>query len=61
VIRVPLEAPRAAPGEAQSALDVLLEGSLRYQACNEQVCLRPTSVPARVPVRIEPSGTPGRR
>lgn len=58
VIRVPLEAPPAALGEAESALDVVLEGSLRFQACNEQVCLRPTSVPARVPVRIEPGGAP---
>ena len=61
VIRIPLEAPPTPPGGAASARDVILEGSLRYQACNEQVCLRPSSVPARVPVRIEPDGTPGPR
>jgi thiol:disulfide interchange protein DsbD len=52
-IRVPLEAP---PTSAQESVRVVLEGTLRYQACNQVVCLRPTSVPVRLPVRIEPGG-----
>lgn len=52
VIRVPVTAPRG-PG-ARSSDEVVLEGRLRYQACNEQVCLRPSSVPVQVPVSIRP-------
>lgn len=54
VIRVPLEAPRSAGTEAISGLDLVLEGTLQYQACNNVVCLKPSSIRARVPVRIEP-------
>jgi len=52
VIRVPVTARRG-PGTGSSD-DVLLEGRLRYQACNEEVCLRPSSVPVQVPVNLRP-------
>jgi hypothetical protein len=54
VMRVPLEAPRSAGTDATSGLDLVLEGTLEYQACNSVVCLKPSSVRVRVPVRIEP-------
>jgi thiol:disulfide interchange protein DsbD len=57
VIRVPVEAAlSSAPGGESVA--VILEGRLRYQACNDVVCLKPSSVPVRLPVRIEPSRKP---
>ena len=31
---------------------VVLSGSLRYQACNDRVCLRPSTVPLRLVVRV---------
>jgi hypothetical protein len=33
-------------------LEPTLEGSLRYQACDDRVCLRPQELPVRVPVRV---------
>jgi hypothetical protein len=56
VIRVPVEA-RAAPGGPGD--EVVLDGRLRYQACNEVVCLRPTTVPVRVRLNLSP-GPPAR-
>jgi thiol:disulfide interchange protein DsbD len=54
VIRVPLEAmPSSAPREEEEA--VVLEGRLSFQACNDVVCLKPSSVPVRLPVRIDPA------
>jgi hypothetical protein len=50
VIRVPVRARRG-PGTRASD-DFVLEGRLRYQACNERVCLRPSSVPVRVRVSL---------
>ena len=52
VIRVPVTAHRG-PGTGSSD-DVVLEGRLRYQACNERVCLRPSSVPVRARVSLRP-------
>jgi thiol:disulfide interchange protein DsbD len=52
VISVPLEATRPAVADAESA-EVLLEGRLRFQACNDVVCLRPSSVPVRLLVKIQ--------
>jgi thiol:disulfide interchange protein DsbD len=57
VIRVPIEAARSGES-AQGSVEILLEGQLRYQACNNLVCLRPSSVPVRLPVRIDPETTP---
>jgi hypothetical protein len=36
----------------------MLKGTLRYQACNDLVCLKPSSVPVRLPVRIQPARKP---
>jgi thiol:disulfide interchange protein DsbD len=56
-IRVPLEATlSSAPGGESVA--VMLKGTLRYQACNDIVCLKPSSVPVRLPVRIGPVRNP---
>ncbi len=41
-----LAAPSASPGE------YVLEGSLRYQACDARSCLVPTSVPVEIAVRV---------
>jgi thiol:disulfide interchange protein DsbD len=35
-----------------------LRGVLRFQACNDQVCLPPATVPVRVALRIEGGGAP---
>ncbi|HEY2294372.1 MAG TPA: thioredoxin family protein [Thermoanaerobaculia bacterium] len=35
-----------------------LQGSLRYQACNDQQCLPPVTVEARIELRIGPGGQP---
>lgn len=51
VIRVPVEASRPEPATLG------IEGRLHYQACDDRVCLRPTSVPVRIPVRIRASGS----
>jgi hypothetical protein len=52
VIRVPVTARRRVG--TGSSDDVVLEGRLRYQACNEHVCLRPSSVPVRARVSLRP-------
>ena len=57
VIRVPLEA-RAAAGD-ESPGETVLDGRLHYQACNELVCLRPSSAAVQVRVSLRPS-LPGR-
>jgi len=47
-IRTDFKAPeRAQPGTAT------MSGKLRYQACNDQMCLRPATIDVRVPVVIE--------
>lgn len=56
VIRLPVAA-RPTPG-ATSDDDALLEGRLRYQACNAEVCLRPSSVPVQVRVGVRPGPPP---
>jgi hypothetical protein len=33
-------------------VETALEGSLRYQACDDRVCLRPQELPVRLPVRV---------
>ena len=52
-IRVPLEATRSAQPADTSSTEIVLQGSLRFQACNAVVCLKPSSVPVRLRVRIE--------
>ena len=42
--------------EAASARDAAIEGSLYYQACNDLVCLRPTTAEALVSTVIGESG-----
>ncbi len=59
-IRIPLEALRSSAVDAEG-LGVTLEGTLRYQACNDVVCLKPASVPVKVPVRSEPPRYPPAR
>jgi hypothetical protein len=54
-IRVPVTARRGSGRESSD--DVVLVGRLRYQACNEEVCLRPSSVPVLVPVSLRPPPT----
>ena len=58
VIGVPLEAskpPRSTAGAVTTEpTSLVLEGALHYQACDDRVCLRPSSVPVRLPLRIEP-------
>lgn len=57
VIRVPLEA-RPAAGDASPG-ETVLDGRLHYQACNELVCLRPSSATVQVRVSLRP-GRPAR-
>jgi thiol:disulfide interchange protein DsbD len=45
-IRVRIKASAAGPADSS------LEGKLHYQACNERICLRPASVPVRIPIRV---------
>jgi hypothetical protein len=52
VIRVPLTARRTTG--KQSSAELVLAGRLRYQACNEQVCLRPATAPVELPVSLRP-------
>jgi len=55
VIRLPLAAALGSrPGMPSEPMTLVLEGALHYQACDDRVCLKPSSVPVRVPVRIEP-------
>ena len=35
-----------------TARDLKLEGTLRYQACDEKACFAPITVPVEVPVRV---------
>ena len=53
VIRVPLEA-RSVAGDASPG-ETVLDGRLHYQACNELVCLRPSSAAVQVRVSLRPS------
>jgi len=46
-IRLPLEAPAGA-----AAGEVTLGGTLRYQACDDRICLRPASVPVSLSVKL---------
>ena len=48
-IRVPVKA-RVGP-VAGTADEVVVVGRLRYQACNERVCLRPAEAPVEIRVR----------
>lgn len=59
-ILVPLTAP-AAPSagegrgsDAGTGPVVVLQGELKFQACNAVLCLKPASVPVRLPVSIVP-------
>ena len=46
-VGVPVEAAKdAAPHQ------ITIQGSLRYQACDDRICLRPQTVAVRVPVRV---------
>ena len=49
-LRVPLHA-NADGGRVRDEV-VILSGSLRYQACDDRICLRPSEVPIRMPVRV---------
>lgn len=51
VIDVSLKASHSAATDTER-VEVVLEGELRYQACNEIVCLRPSSLPVRLPVEV---------
>lgn len=53
VILVSLEAPRSGRTGALGG-ELILDGTLEYQACNNVMCLKPSSAPARVPVKFEP-------
>lgn len=55
VIRVPLEA-RPVDGDASPG-EIILAGRLHYQACNELVCLRPSSSAVEVRVGLRPGRT----
>ena len=57
-VLVPLEAPRSAGTGVRGRLELVLEGTLEYQACNNVVCLKPSSTPVRVPVRIDSEHRP---
>jgi hypothetical protein len=59
VIRVPLEA-RPAAGGAEPGESVL-SGRLHYQACNERMCLRPSSALVEVRVSVRPDRREGKR
>jgi hypothetical protein len=39
-------------GPAQLPAQVVLSGTLRYQACTDRLCLAPRSIPVRVPIRV---------
>jgi hypothetical protein len=52
VIHVPVTARRGVGPRGSD--DVVLEGRLWYQACNERVCLRPASAPVRAWVSLRP-------
>lgn len=41
---------------AQGAGEITLTGTLNYQACDDQVCYAPKSLPVSVPVTIDPGG-----
>jgi hypothetical protein len=61
-VRVPLRVDGdAAPDRGEVV--VVLSGSLRYQACDDRVCLRPSTVPLRLVVRVSApprrEGAPG--
>jgi hypothetical protein len=49
-LRVPLRAE--ADGSRRRDEVVILSGSVRYQACDDRICLRPSAVPIRLPVRV---------
>jgi DsbC/DsbD-like thiol-disulfide interchange protein len=49
-LRVPLQA-EADGGRGRDEV-LVLSGSLRYQACDDRICLRPSAVPIRLPVRV---------
>jgi hypothetical protein len=49
-LRVPLWA-EAGGGRGRDEV-VILSGSLRYQACDDRICLRPSALPIRLPVRV---------
>jgi thiol:disulfide interchange protein DsbD len=53
-LRIPLS---AAPGTANGART--LAGQVRFQSCNDQVCLAPASVPFALAVTVSGGGAPG--
>jgi hypothetical protein len=56
---VTLRARVAVSGDAPLGLQKL-PLVVRYQACNERMCLPPVKLPVTVEVRVVPSGTPAR-
>ena len=52
-VRVPLSAE--SDGERGPDDVIALSGCLRYQACNDRVCLRPSTAPLRLIVRVRGS------
>ena len=42
----------AAPNDAPAG-SATMTGKLRYQACNNQMCFRPSTVEVRVPVSVQ--------
>lgn len=52
VFHLPLEATPSSISKGEEVVTVVLDGRLQYQACNDVVCLKPSSVAVRLPVRI---------
>lgn len=46
-VGVPIEAAKGA-----APLETTIEGTLRYQACDDRLCLRPQDVAVHLPVRV---------
>ncbi|HET9327088.1 MAG TPA: cytochrome c biogenesis protein CcdA [Candidatus Eisenbacteria bacterium] len=54
VIEVPLTAAASSPGGRRT-----LSGTLRFQACNDQICLAPATVAFKIPVDVEAGASSG--
>jgi thiol:disulfide interchange protein DsbD len=52
VVQVPVVVEKAAPGGPFT-----LTGTVRFQACNDQVCLPPATVPLSIPIQIVAGAT----
>jgi hypothetical protein len=55
-VRVPLRVERDGAGGHEEV--VVLVGRVRYQACDDRVCLRPSTAALRLAVRVSGPGTP---